>query len=246
MACCIAYCWPSSLLLSLPYWLVRWLRHDKYGAGLRERFGRVPARLPNHPARVIWVHAVSVGEVLAVSGLIANLERRLPRHRIFISTTTATGQTLAQARFGRDNVFAIFPLDFGFAIRPYLRHLRPELLVIAETEFWPNFLRLARESGARIAIVNARISDRSFPGYRRWRRILRRLLEPVDLFLAQTGEDRERLIAIGADETRVQVSGNLKFDVPVPSDPPIVESLRSAFQRAGAGLHPGLRQYGGR
>jgi len=223
------------LLLSLPYWLVQWLRHDKYRAGLRERFGRVPARLPDGSAlRVLWVHAVSVGELLAVSGLIVELKRAFPQHRVFISTTTATGQTLAQARFGRDSVF-YFPLDFAFAIRPYLRRLRPELVVIAETEFWPNFLRLAHDGGARLAIVNARISDRSFPGYRRWRQVLRRLLTPIDLFLAQTEEDRQRLIKIGADADRVQVSGNLKFDVAVPPDPPIVESLRNAFQRAGAG-----------
>ena len=222
------------LLVSLPYWLLEGLRHGKYRAGLGERLGRVPDRLADQPLRAtIWVHAVSLGEVLAIRGLVAELRRRLPQHRVVVSTTTDTGQKLARERFGEENVF-YFPLDLGFAIRPYLRQLRPELVVIAETEFWPNFLRLARASGARIAVVNARISDRSWPGYRRWRGLLIRVLEPVSLFLTQTEEDRKRLLAIGASADRVQVCGNLKFDVSLPAPLPIVSSLRAAFAQAGA------------
>src|ERR1700727_1490705 len=158
------------LLLSLPYWALQALWHGKYRAGLSERLGNVPERLRDKASRpVIWVHAVSVGELLAVSGLVKELKSNFPRHRVVISTTTDTGQKLARARFGAENVF-YFPLDFAFAINPYLRRLQPALVVIAETEFWPNFLRLAGNSGARIAVVNARISDRSWPGYRKWRR----------------------------------------------------------------------------
>jgi 3-deoxy-D-manno-octulosonic-acid transferase len=113
--------------------------------------------------------------------------------------------------------------------------LRPRLIVLAETEFWPNFLRLAHSGGVRVAVVNARISDRSLPGYRRFRRILKRVLLNVDLFLAQTAEDASRLRDIGAPGDRVQVSGNLKFDVSAPDPPPIVGSLRSNFQHTGAG-----------
>jgi len=222
----------AGLLLSLPYWLLQRLRHGKYRAGLGERLGRIPRRLVAQPAPpAIWVHAVSVGEVLAVSGLVAELKNRFPGHRVVASTTTDTGQKLARARFGMENVF-YFPLDFAFAIRPYLRLLRSELIVIAETEFWPNFLRLAHGSGARIAVVNARISDRSWPGYRRFRRLLVGVLQQVDLFLTQTEEDARRLEEIGAPAERVHVTGNLKFDVPVPAAPPIVASLRAAFQQA--------------
>ncbi len=221
-----------ALLVSLPYWLAQWLRHGKYRASLSERLGRVPAKLSGAAGKpTIWVHAVSVGEVLAVSGLVSELKRAFPQHRVFISTTTATGQQLARGRFGENSVF-YFPLDFGFAIRPYLRSLRPELVVIAETEFWPNFLRLAHRSGARIAVVNARISDRSLSGYRRWRRIIRRVLEPVDLFLSQTEQDRERLVAIGVPENRVQVSGNLKFDAATPAAVPIVARFGAALQQS--------------
>jgi 3-deoxy-D-manno-octulosonic-acid transferase len=208
-------------------------RHGKYREGLGERLGKVPSRLQKRPEPALWIHAVSVGEVLAVGQLVEEL-RRLSQHRVVVSTTTATAQKLARERFGEENVF-YFPLDLGFAIRPYLSALRPELIVVAETEFWPNFLRLARQSGSRIAVVNARISDRSWPGYRRFRWILTRVLRQIDLFLAQTEEDARRLRDIGAPAERVQVSGNLKFDVTAPPPPAIVASLRSSFQQTGAG-----------
>jgi len=175
-----------------------------------------------------------VGEVVAVSGLIERLRRSFPQCRVVVSTTTQTGQKLARSRFGDDTVF-YFPLDFSFAVQPYLRQLRPQLIVIAETEFWPNFLRLAHKNGARVAVVNARISDRSWPGYRRWRRFLTPVLRHVDLFLAQTEEDGKRLADIGTPPERIQVSGNLKFDVAAPAPPPIVASLRAMLQQVGAG-----------
>jgi 3-deoxy-D-manno-octulosonic-acid transferase len=224
----------AGLLASLPYWMFGKRRHGKYREGLGERLGKVPPRLQGQSAPAIWVHAVSVGEVLAVSELVRELQRRFPNYRVAVSTTTATGQKLAKKHFGEDSVF-YFPLDFAFAIRPYLSVLRPRLIVLAETEFWPNFLRLAHTSGARVAVVNARISDRSRPGYRRFRRILQRVLENVDLFLAQTDDDAYRLRDIGAPADRVQVSGNLKFDVSAPDPPSIVASLRSTLRQADAG-----------
>ncbi len=227
------------MVLSLPYWLYQMLRHGKYRKGFSERMGSVPVRMVatgagSNPGHVIWVHAVSLGEVLAVSGLVEQMRRNFPGHRLVVSTTTDTGQELARQRFGEANVF-YFPMDFDFAIAPYLRALRPELVVLAETEFWPNFLRLAHAAGARIAVVNARISDRSWPRYRRSRWALRRMLGHVDLFLAQTAQDAARLQSIGADAGRVQVTGNLKFDVSLPAPPPIVESLRRALAAEGAG-----------
>ena len=197
--------------------------------------GRVSARLrlPDRGEKTIWVHAVSVGEVVAVTGLVEQLKSGL-RSRVLVSTTTDTGQALARERFGKENVF-YFPMDFGFAIRPYLRMLRPEMVVIAETEFWPNFLWLAHASSARIAVVNARISDRSWPRYRRFRRLLRKVLGSVDLFLAQTDEDAVRLKNIGASAERVRVIGNLKFDIPPPAAPAIVAGLRKSIAENGSG-----------
>ncbi|MGA9979689.1 MAG: 3-deoxy-D-manno-octulosonic acid transferase [Candidatus Sulfotelmatobacter sp.] len=229
----------AAILLSLPYWLYQTLRHGKYRRGFAERLGSVPPRLRQTSSEskstpAIWVHAVSVGEVLALSGLVDEMRRRFPQHKIFITTTTDTGQELARKRFGEENVF-YFPLDFAFAIRPYLQALRPDLVVIAETEFWPNLLRLAHASGARIAVVNARISDRSWPNYRRFRALLRKELENIDLFLAQTDTDSARLQSIGAAPNRVQITGNLKFDVNLPPAPPIVAELRESLAASGAG-----------
>ena len=219
------------LLITFPYWLLQMMRHGKYRAGLSQRFGGVPAKLAIHPARpTIWVHAVSVGEVVASSAVIDQLKKQFPGHRVVVSTTTDTGQKLAAKRFGAENVF-YFPVDFAFAIRPYLATLRPELVVIAETEFWPNFLRLAKSCGARIVVINCRISDRSLPGYKRFRFWLPTVLDNVDLFLAQTDEDRRRLIEIGAAAQRVAVSGNLKFDVAPPQPPSIVATLRESLNR---------------
>jgi len=222
----------AGLLLSLPYWMLA-RRHGRWREGLGERLGKVPAQLQAQTP-TIWVHAVSVGEVLAVSELVKKLSECFPKYRVLVSTTTATGQKLAQKHFGENNVF-YFPLDLPFAIRPYLSALRPQLIVLAETEFWPNFLRMAHATGARVAVVNARISDRSWPGYRRFRPVLRKILQDVDLFLAQTEEDAARLRDIGAPVDRVQVSGNLKFDVAPPTPSAIVANLSSSFQQSSAG-----------
>jgi 3-deoxy-D-manno-octulosonic-acid transferase len=216
--------------LTLPLWLYGMLRHGKYRAGLSARLGSVPATLKATGAmeKCIWIHAVSVGEVLAVAPLIAKIRQRFEGIRIVVSTTTMTGQALAQKRFGEQDVF-YFPLDFAFALRPYFERLRPSLVVIAETEFWPNFLRLARANGARIAVVNARISDRSFPRYRALRSLLTSILANVDVFLAQSELDRERLLQIGAPQPRVQVGGNLKFDAAVPAENTLSTAVRSAM-----------------
>jgi len=219
-------------VLGAPYWLVQMARLGKYRAGLRERFGGVPDRIRSARGRTVWVHAVSVGEVLAISKLVEELRKRYVR--VLISTTTHTGQKLARERFGEKNVF-YFPIDFAFASRAYMRALKPELVVVAETEFWPNFLRTAKESGAQVAVVNARISDRSRPRYERFRSTLRGVLKNVDLFLAQSEEDAWRLTAIGADASRVKVSGNLKFEVRAPQDVAFVRRLREAIVSTGTG-----------
>jgi 3-deoxy-D-manno-octulosonic-acid transferase len=223
------------LVLSLPYWIFQTLRHGKYRYGFLQRMGTVPPGLTSLPSHTtVWFHAVSVGEVLAISGLVDEIRDRWPNLRLVVSTTTDTGQRLARTRFGEQNVF-YFPLDLGFAIQPYLDAVRPKLVVIAETEFWPNFLRLAKRNGAYVAVVNARISDRSLPGYKRLSWWLPRVIANVDLFLAQTYEDQKRLIAIGAIPERVQVTGNLKFDIEPPPPPDVVASLRENFQQSAAG-----------
>ncbi len=219
------------LALSAPWWLLEMLRHGKYRAGLRERLGAVPLRLTDTPAlQTVWIHAVSVGEVLAISRMVEELRSRLPGLRVVVSTTTDTGQKLARERFGESNVF-YFPLDFSWAVTAYLRALRPRLLVLAESEFWPNLLHQAHSMGVPIAVVNARVSDRSLPRYMRFRSLLRGVMRNVDVFLAQSDEDARRLVEIGAPAERVQVGGNLKFEVKPPAGSVFVGEFSAALRR---------------
>jgi 3-deoxy-D-manno-octulosonic-acid transferase len=208
----------AALVAGAPWWLFRVATTQKYRHGLMERLGRVPARLGcwargaegEKPA--IWLHAVSVGEVLAVSRLVEELDRAFPGHRLMISTTTQTGQLLAHERFGVGRVFYC-PLDLPWAVRAYLNALRPRLLILAETEFWPNLLNGCFRRGIPVAVVNARISDRSWPRYRRLRWLWKPSLERLSRALAQSVTDAERLRAVGCRPDSVAVAGNLKFDV---------------------------------
>jgi len=219
------------LVLSTPWWLWQMLRHGKYRAGWSERLGSVPRRLRPHAApETIWIHAVSVGEVLAITQLVAELKAQLRDYRIIVSTTTDTGQNLARQKFGEEDVFRV-PLDLPWAVQAFLDALRPRMLVLAESEFWPNLLHCAHENGAAVAVVNARVSDRSLPRYRSFCWLFRRVLENVDLLLAQSEEDARRLATIGAPADRVHVGGNLKFDVKPPARSEINSRLADAIER---------------
>ena len=224
-----------TLVLSAPWWLWQMLRYGKYRSGWSERLGSVPRQLRAHEgAPTIWIHAVSVGEVLAVTRLIAEIKVELRNYRIIVSTTTDTGQKLARQKFGEQNVFRA-PLDLPWAVQAFLDALRPRLLVLAESEFWPNLLHNAQRSGAAVAVVNARVSDRSLPRYQRFRWLFMRVLADVDLLLAQSEEDARRLIAIGAPAERVHVGGNLKFEVKPPARGDVHAWLTGAIHRDGIG-----------
>ncbi len=216
-------------LLGLPLWLLLLLFSPRHRAGIAQRLGFPPAALRKFCSghSTVWVHAVSVGEVLAVAPLVLQLRSALAGSdiKVVISTTTRTGQQLARARFGQESVF-YFPLDFRLILRRCFGLLHPALIVLVESEFWPNHLRLAQLKSIPVAVVNARISDRSLPRYLRLRLLWRRALSPISLFLAQSQQDADRLAAIGAAASRIQVSGNLKFDLAPPPAAPIVELLR--------------------
>ena len=211
------------LVVGSPWWLWRIATTQKYRDGLWERLGwvrvgrderimgrRVGNAVGDRP--LIWVHAVSVGEVLAVSRLVKTLDAAWPEYFVAISTTTRTGQELARERFGANRVFYC-PLDLPWAVRAYLNALKPRILVLAETEFWPNLLSGCLRRGISVAVVNARISDRSWPRYRRLRGLWEPFLRRLSAVLAQSQTDAERLRAIGCAPERVSVAGNLKFDV---------------------------------
>ncbi|MBI3465967.1 MAG: 3-deoxy-D-manno-octulosonic acid transferase [Planctomycetes bacterium] len=199
------------LLFLLSPWLIyRTVFTGRYREGFAAKFwGQVPLRQGDRPC--VWLHAVSVGEVNLVATLVKELSRRRPEWQCVVSTTTAAGYTLAQKRFPRQAVFYC-PLDWSWATRRAMRRVRPAILVLAELELWPNLVRAARAQGAKVAVVNARLSQRSFKGYQRIRPLVRRLLAQINLIAVQNGEYADRFLALGADESRVHITGSMKFD----------------------------------
>src|ERR1700721_208533 len=216
----------AALLLGAPWWLWRLATTEKYREGLGERLGRGPSLKGRDGRPLIWIHAVSVGEVLAVSRLVEALGAALPHSMVAVSTTTRTGQQLARERFGADRVFYC-PLDLPWAVGSYLRALEPRLLVLAETEFWPNLLSGCFRRKIPVAVVNARVSDRSWPRYRRLRMLWRPFLGRLASVLAQTEMDASRLVAIGCDPKRVSVAGNLKFALRAAEDTEATRALEA-------------------
>jgi 3-deoxy-D-manno-octulosonic-acid transferase len=218
------------LVLSAPWWLLRMMTTQRYREGLKERLGAVPMRLRDFVAgrQVVWVHAVSVGEVLAATRLVAELEEALGAEcSVVVSTTTRTGQALARERFGAERVF-YYPLDFAWAVRLYLRLLHPAALVLMESEVWPRMLHEAKSLGVPVAVVNARVSDRSFSRGLRVRWVWGRVLRGVTLWMAQSEEDARRLVAMGARAEAVRVGGNLKYDVRAPKVSKVAELIKEA------------------
>jgi 3-deoxy-D-manno-octulosonic-acid transferase len=203
-------------VLAVPWFLWKGRSTGKYLRTFRERMGRLPVYLNVDGDRSIWIHAVSVGEVLAARPLLPALRERFPRHRLFVSTTTMTGNAVARKSLrGIDGLFYA-PFDFPHPVREALEVLNPSVLLLVETELWPNLIHEARRRGTRIALVNGRISTRSFPRYRLARRLLAGVLGDVDLFLMQGEPHADRIRALGAPPDRVQVTGNLKFDAVEP------------------------------
>jgi 3-deoxy-D-manno-octulosonic-acid transferase len=161
---------------------------------------------------VIWLHAVSVGEVLAVSRLVSEMDWAFSEYRLFVSTTTRTGQELARERFGGNRVFYC-PLDLPWAVKAYMDVLRPRVLILAESEFWPNMLHNCYKRKIPVMVVNARVSDRSWPRYQVMKMLWKPLLERLSAVLAQSEIDAGRLLKLGCRQERLTVSGNLKFDI---------------------------------
>jgi 3-deoxy-D-manno-octulosonic-acid transferase len=192
--------------------LIVWqsLRTGKYREGYREKLlGLVPRRDGNAPC--VWVHAVSVGEVNLVAILLRELRAPHPEWQFVVSTTSRTGYELARKKYADLHVFYC-PLDFSWAVRTAMRRVRPAILVLAELELWPNLIKAAKDHDARVAIVNGRMSDHSFPGYRRIRPLVAAVLRQIDLIAAQNDESADRFRALGAPPDRVVVTGSLKYD----------------------------------
>jgi 3-deoxy-D-manno-octulosonic-acid transferase len=204
----------SLLLVGLasPYFAYQALRYRKYVGSLRQRLGYLPISFNIDGHESIWIHAVSVGEVLTVRALLPELRARYPHLKLFLSTTTMTGQLVARSSIQPVDEVFFFPFDLPFVIRRTLDIVRPRLFVMMETEIWPHLLRECRRRGVKTVLVNGRISARSYPRYRLVRRFFAGVLAHVDELCVQGEESARRLIALGADPARVHVTGSLKFD----------------------------------
>lgn len=200
----------AALVLCSPWLLWRAATTGRYREGYAEKLlGRVPMRRGDRPC--VWFHAVSVGEVNLLAPLLADIAERFSNWQCVVSTTTHTGMELARRKYSGLTVFYC-PMDFTWAVRRAMRRVRPDVLALVELELWPNLIRAARQYGARVAVINGRLSDRSFRGYRRVRWLLGRVVGSIDLVLAQDGTYAERFRALGARAEAVHVTGSMKYD----------------------------------
>ncbi len=219
-------------ILSAPFYL--WRKGGKMGGGFwRERLGRIPFEEARPGA--IWVHAVSVGETVAVAGLVQEIQRAFPERKIYLSHITPAGREAGAARLPAIAGRFYLPLDWGWAVRRALARLRPALLLVVETELWPNLLREAQQAGTRVVVVNARLSVRSAGRYKLARPFMRRVLADVDAICAQSEADAERFRQIGAKPERVRVAGNLKFDAQPPQLGELARALKAVLHQAQRG-----------
>ena len=206
------------------------LRREKYAPGFSERLGNYP-EFKKDDRPVIWLHCVSVGETNAARPLVDQLLAAFPGHRLIFSTTTSTGQELAKSIFKdkADSIF-YFPFDWKFTVRRALRHFQPSVVLMMETEIWPRFFKEAHKSGAKLAIVNGRLSEKSFRRYSWVKNFVRKVLGLVDLALMQDEKDADRVIALGFNAAKVKITGNLKFDLAVEErESQLTEEFRHRF-----------------
>jgi len=232
----------AGMVLLSPYFVVRALIRGNGLANIPERLGwKFPPELQGSGMKreSIWIHAVSVGEVLAVLPLAKKLRECHPQRRLIVSTTTATGQKLARERMQFADAIFYFPLDWAVPVRRALKATHASLVIVVETEIWPNFLRECRRATVPVIFVNGRLSEKSFRGFRRavaysgglLRSFLRNILNDAALFLMQSDADAARLLALGAPENCVVVTGNLKYDVAEPPEQPLSAWLKIELGR---------------
>jgi 3-deoxy-D-manno-octulosonic-acid transferase len=203
----------ATILLS-PYILFKLATVPKYRGGISQKLGRVRKGVLKvlGGTRPIWVHAVSVGEVMAAHPLIRELKKKYPGRKLILSTVTVTGNFTAKQRVPEADAVFYFPFDYPWIVRRVIQKINPVIVLIAETELWPNFFRELQRQGIPSALINGRISPRSYGNYLRFKRFFAEVFKCVTLFCMQSDEDAARIREIGAAPDRVMVTGNLKFD----------------------------------
>ncbi|MCA1623298.1 MAG: 3-deoxy-D-manno-octulosonic acid transferase [Acidobacteria bacterium] len=207
-----SFLYTIGFLVLLPRFLFDALRKGKYAAGFWERFGYLP-EFERNEKPVLWLHCVSVGETQAARPIVKELLREFPDFQFVVSTTTNTGQTLARKLFAEEaKLVFYFPFDWRFTVRRALRRIKPSIVLIMETELWFNFLREAHKSGAKIAIVNGRLSEKSAKHYSYIKKLISSVLHYIDLALMQEHKDAKRLTQLGIRADKVKITGNVKFD----------------------------------
>lgn len=200
-------------LALLPYFVYQAARHGKYAGSFIERLGWLPESVRGDGRKPIWIHAVSVGEFVAARPLIERLKSELPTKRIVVSTATLTGQRLARSQSHLFDCAFYFPFDWKFSVRRALARVNPSVVIILETELWPNFLDECRRRGVVVILANGRISPRSFDRYQRVGSFVRRVIRDFSLMVMQSDADAERAQKLGAPADQVRVCGNLKYDI---------------------------------
>jgi 3-deoxy-D-manno-octulosonic-acid transferase len=209
----------SISLLLMPFLLFAVLSAQKYRSGFLQKLGFVPSSilLKLSGERPVWIHAVSVGEVMATIPLVQEMKKKYPNQKIVLSTVTVTGNYTATLRAKEADAVIYFPFDYPFIVKRAVKKINPKLFITLETELWPNFLRRLKRNGISSVVISGRISNRSYRKYRGGRFFFSKVLANIDAFYMQTDVDAQRVIDIGAPHDRVITVGNLKFDQCVPT-----------------------------
>jgi 3-deoxy-D-manno-octulosonic-acid transferase len=212
-----SFLFTCSLLILSPLFLFKMFYQNKYKEGLLCRFGFfnkvIQTKLSKKSNKTIWLHAVSVGEFLAALSIINKIKKHFPEYNLVITTTTKTGYNIAKERLLNTADVLYSPLDLSFIVKRFIKLINPKILIIMETELWPNLIHTTHNNNIPIILLNARISDKSFNNYLKIKFFCKKILNLLNSINTQTQQDYERLTAIGAPENKLKIIGNIKFDI---------------------------------